>query len=150
MTFRASVLTLYPEMFPGPLGLSLAGDARMRGVWDLAAHDIRRHGIVGDDIGAVEFCEQGFGGFQVAARGRLGDGCKALVIGCGNDDRRQVGFHDETLGTLGVKPRRSGGAGGKKRKGKAGRAHPEERPGWNDTPGPGALAGSRGYSPAIG
>ena len=26
--FHASVLTLYPEMFPGPLGLSLAGDHR--------------------------------------------------------------------------------------------------------------------------
>ncbi|GGD43709.1 tRNA (guanosine(37)-N1)-methyltransferase TrmD [Aureimonas glaciei] len=31
MSFRASVLTLYPEMFPGPLGLSLAGRALERG-----------------------------------------------------------------------------------------------------------------------
>jgi len=43
MTWRASVLTLFPEMFPGPLGLSLAGRARARGVWSLDAHDIRAH-----------------------------------------------------------------------------------------------------------
>jgi tRNA (guanine37-N1)-methyltransferase len=41
MTFRASVLTLYPEMFPGPLGLSLAGRALAEGVWSLDAANIR-------------------------------------------------------------------------------------------------------------
>jgi tRNA (guanine37-N1)-methyltransferase len=43
--FAATVLTLFPEMFPGPLGLSLAGDAQGRGAWSLEAHDIRRHGL---------------------------------------------------------------------------------------------------------
>ena len=43
--WRATVLTLYPEMFPGPLGLSLAGDGLARGVWSLAARNIRDHGI---------------------------------------------------------------------------------------------------------
>ncbi len=43
MTWRADVLTLFPEMFPGPLGLSLAGRAHGEGVWSLAAHDIRAH-----------------------------------------------------------------------------------------------------------
>lgn len=43
--WRASIVTLFPEMFPGPLGLSLAGDALARGVWSLATEDIRRHGI---------------------------------------------------------------------------------------------------------
>ncbi|MBL8571431.1 MAG: tRNA (guanosine(37)-N1)-methyltransferase TrmD [Phreatobacter sp.] len=38
--FRASVLTLYPEMFPGPLGVSLAGRA-MGGAWTLDTHLIR-------------------------------------------------------------------------------------------------------------
>ena len=33
MTFAATVLTLYPEMFPGPLGLSLAGRALGEGRW---------------------------------------------------------------------------------------------------------------------
>ena len=41
MTFRAAVLTLYPEMFPGPLGVSLAGRARDEGTWDLEAIQIR-------------------------------------------------------------------------------------------------------------
>ncbi|HVF83825.1 MAG TPA: tRNA (guanosine(37)-N1)-methyltransferase TrmD [Sphingomicrobium sp.] len=41
MTFRASVLTLYPEMFPGPLGTSLAGRALAAGAWSLDARSIR-------------------------------------------------------------------------------------------------------------
>ena len=39
--WRATILTLFPEMFPGPLGLSLAGKALAAGVWSLDAHDIR-------------------------------------------------------------------------------------------------------------
>ncbi|MBB5753433.1 tRNA (guanosine(37)-N1)-methyltransferase TrmD [Prosthecomicrobium pneumaticum] len=41
--FRATVLTLYPEMFPGPLGLSLAGRALETGAWSLEARNIRDH-----------------------------------------------------------------------------------------------------------
>ena len=41
MTFRATVLTLYPEMFPGPLGISLAGRAREEGKWDIETVQIR-------------------------------------------------------------------------------------------------------------
>ena len=43
--FAATVLTLFPEMFPGPLGLSLAGDALARGLWSCEARDIRAHGL---------------------------------------------------------------------------------------------------------
>jgi tRNA (guanine37-N1)-methyltransferase len=43
MTWRATVLTLFPEMFPGPLGQSLAGSGLERGLWSLAARDIRAH-----------------------------------------------------------------------------------------------------------
>ena len=39
--WRATVLTLFPEMFPGPLGVSLAGKALASGVWALEARDIR-------------------------------------------------------------------------------------------------------------
>jgi tRNA (guanine37-N1)-methyltransferase len=39
--WRATVLTLFPEMFPGPLGVSLAGRALASGVWSLEARDIR-------------------------------------------------------------------------------------------------------------
>jgi tRNA (guanine37-N1)-methyltransferase len=43
--WSATVLTLYPDMFPGPLGASLSGDALARGVWSLEARNIRDHGI---------------------------------------------------------------------------------------------------------
>jgi tRNA (guanine37-N1)-methyltransferase len=39
--WRATVLTLFPEMFPGPLGISLAGRALASGLWELEARDIR-------------------------------------------------------------------------------------------------------------
>ena len=53
MTWRATVLTLFPEMFPGPLGVSLAGKALASGLWVLEARDIRdsatdRHRSVDD------------------------------------------------------------------------------------------------------
>ena len=35
MSFAATILTLYPEMFPGPLGVSLAGRALEAGTWSL-------------------------------------------------------------------------------------------------------------------
>ena len=41
MTFRATVLTLYPEMFPGPLGASLSGRGLADGIWSLEARNIR-------------------------------------------------------------------------------------------------------------
>jgi tRNA (guanine37-N1)-methyltransferase len=43
--WRATVLTLYPEMFPGPLGMSLSGDALARSLWSLETKNIRDHGI---------------------------------------------------------------------------------------------------------
>jgi tRNA (guanine37-N1)-methyltransferase len=43
--FRVTVLTLFPDMFPGPLGLSLAGDALERGLWSLDPRDIREYGL---------------------------------------------------------------------------------------------------------
>ncbi len=51
--WRATVLTLFPEMFPGPLGVSLAGRALASGLWALEPRDIRdsatdRHRSVDD------------------------------------------------------------------------------------------------------
>src|SRR6478735_8138223 len=51
--WRATVLTLFPDMFPGPLGVSLAGRALASGLWALEARDIRdsatdRHRSVDD------------------------------------------------------------------------------------------------------
>jgi tRNA (guanine37-N1)-methyltransferase len=41
MSWAATILTLYPEMFPGPLGLSLAGRALQDGIWSLDTVQIR-------------------------------------------------------------------------------------------------------------
>jgi tRNA (guanine37-N1)-methyltransferase len=41
MSWRATILTLFPGMFPGPLGQSLAGRALETGIWSLEARDIR-------------------------------------------------------------------------------------------------------------
>jgi tRNA (guanine37-N1)-methyltransferase len=41
--WRASVLTIFPEMFPGPLAASLAGKALAAGIWSLDIRDIRKH-----------------------------------------------------------------------------------------------------------
>jgi tRNA (guanine37-N1)-methyltransferase len=51
--WRATILTLFPDMFPGPLGVSLAGKALASGLWALEARDIRdsatdRHRSVDD------------------------------------------------------------------------------------------------------
>ncbi|WEK47281.1 MAG: tRNA (guanosine(37)-N1)-methyltransferase TrmD [Candidatus Andeanibacterium colombiense] len=53
MTFAATILTLYPEMFPGPLGVSLAGRALEEGTWSCEPVQIRdfaadRHRTVDD------------------------------------------------------------------------------------------------------
>jgi tRNA (guanine37-N1)-methyltransferase len=41
--WRATILTIFPDMFPGPLGASLAGKALAAGLWSLDAVDIRTH-----------------------------------------------------------------------------------------------------------
>jgi tRNA (guanine37-N1)-methyltransferase len=43
--WAASIFTLYPEMFPGPLGASMSGTALSKGVWSLEAINIREHGL---------------------------------------------------------------------------------------------------------
>jgi tRNA (guanine37-N1)-methyltransferase len=45
MTWSATILTLFPEMFPGPLGISLPGKALSNGLWSLDVRDIRDHGL---------------------------------------------------------------------------------------------------------
>jgi tRNA (guanine37-N1)-methyltransferase len=45
MAWNATVLTLFPEMFPGPLGISLCGKALSNGLWSLDIRDIRDSGI---------------------------------------------------------------------------------------------------------
>jgi tRNA (guanine37-N1)-methyltransferase len=59
MTWRATILTLFPEMFPGPLGLSLAGKALAAGLWSLDSHNIRAHAA--DKHGTVDDTPAGGG-----------------------------------------------------------------------------------------
>lgn len=44
-SWSATVLTLFPEMFPGPLGVSLLGKALANNLWSLDVRDIRDHGL---------------------------------------------------------------------------------------------------------
>jgi len=57
--WRATVLTIFPEMFPGPLGLSLAGKALTSGIWSLDARGIRAHAT--DKHGTVDGTPAGGG-----------------------------------------------------------------------------------------
>lgn len=43
--WRSTIITLFPEMFPGPLGVSLVGQALRDGLWSLDTLNIRDHGI---------------------------------------------------------------------------------------------------------
>ncbi|HZL29763.1 MAG TPA: tRNA (guanosine(37)-N1)-methyltransferase TrmD [Pseudolabrys sp.] len=57
--WRASVLTIFSEMFPGPLGVSLAGKALSLGLWSLETKDIRAHAT--DKHGTVDDTPAGGG-----------------------------------------------------------------------------------------
>ena len=43
--WQATIFTLFPEMFPGPLGVSLSGEALSRHIWALSVKDIRTNGV---------------------------------------------------------------------------------------------------------
>ena len=44
LSWHATIITLMPEMYPGPLGASLVADARERGIWDYTLIDLRQFG----------------------------------------------------------------------------------------------------------
>ncbi|MEZ5669835.1 MAG: tRNA (guanosine(37)-N1)-methyltransferase TrmD [Alphaproteobacteria bacterium] len=87
--WTALVLTLFPGMFPGPLGLSLAGKALAAGRWSLETMDIR--GFAGDKHRSVDDVPFGGGAGMVlrpdvadaaldAALARMPAGCPALYL----------------------------------------------------------------------
>ena len=86
MTFRATVLTLYPEMFPGPLGISLAGKALAAGTWSLEACNIRDHGTGAHR--AVDDTPAGGGPGMVMRADVLGAAIGAVLDE--NDPRRRL------------------------------------------------------------
>ena len=83
MSFRASVLTLYPEMFPGPLGLSLAGRALEAGTWSLDLVQIRD--FAGDKHRTVDDTPAGGGAGMVMRADVL---AKAIDHAAPSDDTR--------------------------------------------------------------
>lgn len=82
--WRATVLTLFPEMFPGPLGHSLAGRALERGLWSLDARDLRAHGL--GRHRAVDDAPFG-GGAGMVMRPDVVDAALTAAVGEGGDGR---------------------------------------------------------------
>jgi tRNA (guanine37-N1)-methyltransferase len=76
MTWRASALTLFPAMFPGPLGQSLAGRAAASGLWTLDVSDIRE--FAGDRHRSVDDTPFG-GGAGMVMRPDVTDAAIAAV-----------------------------------------------------------------------
>ena len=78
MIWRASVLTLFPEMFPGPLGHSLAGRALSAGIWSDKGAKIfwmaqrLRAGVVWGNTYNKFDPSSPFGGYKESGFGREG------------------------------------------------------------------------------
>lgn len=83
MPFAATVLTLYPDMFPGPLGMSMAGRGLEDGVWSLDALDIRAHAL--DRHASVDDTPAGGGPGMVLKPDVL---ARAIDAACPADDTR--------------------------------------------------------------
>ncbi len=79
--WRASVLTIFPDMFPGPLGASLAGKALAAGAWSLDVADIR--GFATDKHRSVDDTPAGGGPGMVMKADVLGRAIDAMA----SDDR---------------------------------------------------------------
>ncbi|MGX9966015.1 tRNA (guanosine(37)-N1)-methyltransferase TrmD [Roseomonas sp. F4] len=77
MSWRATILTLFPEMFPGPLGLSLAGKALREGRWALETMDIR--GFATDKHRTVDDTPFGGGAGMVMRPDVLDAACEAAT-----------------------------------------------------------------------
>ncbi|WP_417687340.1 tRNA (guanosine(37)-N1)-methyltransferase TrmD [Roseibium sp.] len=83
MTFKATVLTLYPDMFPGPLGQSLSGRAHENGLWQLETSQIREFAT--DKHRSVDDTPAGGGAGMVLRADIL---AKAIDAATGEGDQR--------------------------------------------------------------
>ncbi len=86
--WRATVLTLFPEMFPGPLGSSLAGKALASGLWELEARDIRSSAT--DRHRSVDDTPAGGGPGMVLRADVLAAAIDAAAVGQGPRDRPRL------------------------------------------------------------
>jgi tRNA (guanine37-N1)-methyltransferase len=77
--WRASVLTIFPDMFPGPLGMSLAGKALAAGTWSLDIADIRNFAT--DKHRTVDDTPAGGGPGMVMKADVLGRAIDAVATG---------------------------------------------------------------------
>jgi tRNA (guanine37-N1)-methyltransferase len=82
--WRATIFTLFPEMFPGPLGVSLSGEGLARGLWALSIQDIRANGL--GRHRAVDDTPAGGGPGMVIRPDVLG---ASLDAGLAEDDKRR-------------------------------------------------------------
>lgn len=90
MSWRATVLTLFPDMFPGPLGQSLAGRALEAGRWSLEARDIRAHAT--DRHRSVDDTPFGGGAGMVMRPDVVDAAIGAVLDGDGGDGARSLVF----------------------------------------------------------
>lgn len=83
--WAAHVLTLYPDMFPGPLGQSLAGRGLEKGAWDLQVTNIRDHSV--GKHNTVDDNPFGGGAGMVMRPDVLGNAIDAAKAASGGDKR---------------------------------------------------------------
>ena len=81
--YHADILTLFPDMFPGPLGYSLCGRGLRAGIWQFDTHNLRDWSC--DRHGRVDGPPAGGGSGMVLRADVLG---RALDDICGDDDHR--------------------------------------------------------------
>jgi len=81
--WRAKILTLYPEMFPGPLGVSLTGKALQKRLWALETLDIR--GFATDKHRSVDDTPAGGGPGMVLRADIVGAALDMAQRGCPSD-----------------------------------------------------------------
>ncbi|HVG51286.1 MAG TPA: tRNA (guanosine(37)-N1)-methyltransferase TrmD, partial [Xanthobacteraceae bacterium] len=86
--WRASVLTLFPGMFPGPLGVSLVGKALAAGTWSLDTHDIRAHAL--DKHRSVDDTPAGGGAGMVLRADVLARAIDAVADANSSDNRPRL------------------------------------------------------------
>jgi tRNA (guanine37-N1)-methyltransferase len=86
--WRASVITIFPEMFPGPLGASLAGKAHGRGIWALDAIDLRDY--AGDKHRTVDDTPAGGGFGMVMKADVIARAIDAVATQDGSSDRPRL------------------------------------------------------------